>query len=76
MENLRESRRLAELRYREGVSNFLDVLDSERAIYSEEIQLAQCRAQTTIYLIAVFKALGGAGNLPVEQPEEPIRPWG
>lgn len=76
VENLRESRRLAELRYREGVSNFLDVLDSERAIYSEEIQLAQCRAQTTIYLIAVFKALGGAGNLPVEQPEEPIRPWG
>lgn len=76
VENLRESRRLAELRYREGVSNFLDVLDSERAIYSEEIKLAQCRAQTTIYLISVFKALGGAGNLPVDQPEEPIRPWG
>lgn len=76
VENLRESRRLAELRYSEGVSNFLDVLDSERAIYSEEIKLAQCRAQTTLYLIAVFKAMGGAGNLPVEQPEEPLRPWG
>lgn len=76
VENLKESRRLAELRYREGVSNFLDVLDSERAIYTEEIKLAQCRAQTTMYLIAVFKAMGGAGNLPVTQPEEPIRPWG
>lgn len=76
VQNLRESRRLAELRYREGVSNFLDVLDSERAIYSEEIKLEQCRAQTTIYLIAVFKAMGGAGNLPVTQPDEPIRPWG
>ena len=76
VENLRESRRLAELRYTEGVSAFLDVLDSERAIYIEEIKLAQCRAQTTIYLIAVFKALGGAGNLPVDQPDEPIRPWG
>ncbi|MEY2697962.1 MAG: hypothetical protein RL333_2100 [Pseudomonadota bacterium] len=76
VENLKESRRLAELRYREGVSNFLDVLDSERAIYTEEIKLAQCRAQTTMYLIAVFKAMGGAGNLPVTKPEEPIRPWG
>lgn len=76
VQNLRESRRLAELRYREGVSNFLDVLDSERATYSEEIKLAQCRAQTTIYLIAVLKAMGGAGNLPVSQPDEPIRPWG
>ncbi|MEN9680725.1 MAG: hypothetical protein RLZZ627_618 [Pseudomonadota bacterium] len=76
VENLRESRRLAELRYREGISNFLDVLDSERAIYTEEIRLAQCRAQTTIYLISVFKALGGAGNFPVDQPDEPIRPWG
>ena len=76
VENLREARRLAELRYREGVSNFLDVLDNERAIYIEEIKLAQSRAQTTIYLIAVFKAMGGAGNLPVNEPDEPLRPWG
>lgn len=76
LESLREARRLADLRYREGISNFLEVLDSERAIYAAEMNLAQSRAQTTIYLISFFKSVGGAGNFEVNQPEEPIRPWG
>lgn len=74
--HLREARRLAELRYREGISNFIDVLESERAIFAEEMNLAEARAQTTIYLISLFKSLGGAGNLPVAPPDDSIRPWG
>ena len=47
-----ESLRLADLRYREGISSFLDVLDAQRVLYLEELNLAQSQAQTTLYLIA------------------------
>ena len=76
IKDLRESHRLAELRYREGISTFLDVLDAERILYQEELSLAQSEAQATIYQIALYKALGGSGQLEVRPVEEPIRPWG
>jgi len=76
VEDLRESHRLAELRYREGVATFLDVLDAERALYREELELADSRARTATFLIGLYKALGGAGQLEVQTVEEPIRPWG
>jgi NodT family efflux transporter outer membrane factor (OMF) lipoprotein len=74
--DLRESHRLAELRYREGIATFLDVLDAERVLYREELELAESRARTATFLIALYKALGGAGQLEVPPVEEPIRPWG
>ena len=74
--DLKESLRLADLRYREGISTFLDVLEAQRMVYLEELNLAQSQALTTIYQIALFKALGGAGQLEVQPVEEPIRPWG
>ena len=39
--DLKESLRLADLRYREGISTFLDVLDAQRVLYLEELNLAQ-----------------------------------
>ena len=74
--DLKESLRLADLRYREGVATFLDVLDAERALYQQELELAQSQAQTTINLVALYKALGGAGQLEVKPVDDPIRPWG
>ena len=74
--DLKESLRLADLRYREGISTFLDVLEAQRMLYLEELNLAQSQALTTIYQIALFKALGGAGQLEVQPVDEPIRPWG
>lgn len=74
--DLRESVRLADLRYREGISTFLDVLDAQRILYLEELELAQSRARTTTYLIALYKAMGGAGQLEVKPVDDPIRPWG
>jgi outer membrane protein TolC len=66
----------AALRYREGLATYLEVLDAERAVLAEELALAQSQAQTTTNLIALYKALGGAGQLEVKPVEEPIRPWG
>jgi len=60
--DLKESVRLSNLRYTEGVSSFLDVLDAQRALYVAEIDLARSEADTATNLIALYKALGGGAN--------------
>lgn len=60
--DLRESVRLSQLRYREGVISFLDVLDAQRILYMAEIDLARSEAESSTDLIAVYKALGGGAN--------------
>lgn len=64
----RESVRLSQLRYQEGVISFLDVLDAQRALYIAEIELARSEAQASTDLIAVYKALGGGTNATLPQP--------
>ena len=60
--DLQESVRLSQLRYKEGVISFLDVLDAQRVLYIAEIELARSQAATSTNLIAVYKALGGGAN--------------
>ncbi|MEQ1530630.1 MAG: efflux transporter outer membrane subunit [Methylococcales bacterium] len=50
---------LAHLRYQEGVSDFLTVLDSELRLLQDQSLLAQSETATATALIAVYKALGG-----------------
>jgi len=47
------------MRYKEGLSSFIDVLDAERTLYASESQLVQANAQASQDLIAVYKSLGG-----------------
>ncbi|WKJ90909.1 TolC family protein [Methylomonas montana] len=68
--DLKESVRLSQLRYQEGVISFLDVLDAQRALYGAEIDLARSQAATATYLIALYKSLGGGAN---PMPSEPKR---
>lgn len=67
--DLRESVRLSQLRFQEGVISFLDVLDAQRTLYVAEIDLARSEAETSTNLIAVFKALGGGINTTVSQAQ-------
>ncbi len=60
--DLKESVRLSQLRYHEGVISFLDVLDAQRILYVAEIDLADSQAATSTNLIALYKALGGGAN--------------
>lgn len=73
---LKESARLAELRYREGVASFLEVLEAQRALFIEELELTRTRARTTQYQIALYKALGGSDDLDIQPADDPLRPWG
>ena len=51
--------KLAEIRYKGGMVDFLSVLDAERTQLQAEDALARSRTETAISLIAVYKALGG-----------------
>lgn len=54
-----ERLRLAELRYRNGVSSFLDVLDAQRSLYATQQGLTQTRLAQQQNQMALYKALGG-----------------
>ena len=55
----RDAARISQERYKEGLTNFLEVLDAERTLYASEGQLAKASADTSEDLIAVYKSLGG-----------------
>ncbi|MGY6277717.1 efflux transporter outer membrane subunit [Methylomonas sp. MgM2] len=55
----KEAHRLALLRYQEGVSDFLTVLDSEARLRQDQALLAQSETAAATALTAVYKALGG-----------------
>jgi multidrug efflux system outer membrane protein len=54
-----ERLRLAELRYRNGVSSFLDVLDAQRSLFATQQGLTQTRLAQQQNQVALYKALGG-----------------
>jgi outer membrane protein, multidrug efflux system len=55
----KESVALAEECYRKGLTNFLDVLDAQRSLYSAQINLSKSDADVLTYFISLNKALGG-----------------
>lgn len=59
VESLRETVELAGLRYRGGVSSYLEYLDSERESFEAELRLAQARLEELNSVIALYLALGG-----------------
>ncbi|GJQ23411.1 MAG: RND transporter [Candidatus Brocadia sapporoensis] len=54
---------IALVQYREGVVDYLRVLDTQRALLQEEIRLAETRSSVVTNLIALYKALGGGWEL-------------
>jgi multidrug efflux system outer membrane protein len=59
-----EAARLARVRYENGLSDFLSVLDADRARLAAEDALIQAHTEAATGLIAVFKALGGGWDGP------------
>ena len=56
---LQSSMKLAELRYDNGVSSLLDLLDSERALLDAELTRVQAQRAQLAATADLFKALGG-----------------
>ena len=60
--------RLADLRYRNGVSSFLDVLDAQRQLFATQQALARTQLAQQQNRVALYKALGG-GWMPAQPPQ-------
>jgi multidrug efflux system outer membrane protein len=56
---LRRGVELANERYENGYSDYLEVLDTERSLFSAELQLASAQGDYQRALINLYRALGG-----------------
>lgn len=61
---------LAQTRYREGLVNYLDVLEAERTVLNAELGLVQTERARLADMVGLFKALGG-GWSPATAGAEP-----
>lgn len=59
VETLSEYFRLSNLRYQEGLIDYLTFLDAERQLFSAMLDLATATGDTVISIINLYKALGG-----------------
>ena len=50
---------LSNLRYKQGVSDYFEVIDAERSALDDEISWSQVRAQRFVTTVLLIKALGG-----------------
>jgi multidrug efflux system outer membrane protein len=57
--DLQESVRLSNMRYKGGTTTYLEVLDGQRSLFTEELTLAQARGTEYQSLVQLYRALGG-----------------
>jgi multidrug efflux system outer membrane protein len=72
---LRNYARLARLRYDNGYTSYLEVLDAERTLFSVELSYTQTQGSLSQALINLYKAMGGgwiteAQKLSLGAPEK------
>ena len=59
---LKDAADLTKVRYEGGVSSYLEVLDTERQLFSAELTLAQAKRDELVSVVVLYKALGGGWN--------------
>ena len=64
----RRSLDIATIQYREGLVDFQRVLDTQRALFSQQERLVNTRGDVTQSLVAVYKAMGGGWKAGRERP--------
>lgn len=62
----RDSLHMAQRLYKDGLADFQNVLDAQRSVYAAEDQLDQARGNAALYMVSLYKALGGGWD-----PERP-----
>jgi outer membrane protein, multidrug efflux system len=61
---------MAELRYRGGVTAYLEVLDAQRSLFNAELDEAATMGSHLVSLVRLYKALGGGWPPAPEPPPE------
>ncbi|CDR34088.1 RND efflux system, outer membrane lipoprotein [Criblamydia sequanensis CRIB-18] len=63
---------LARLRYEEGQTDYLNVLDAERQLFSAELEYVSAESNQFLSLINLYKALGGGWVIDAERKMLPL----
>jgi outer membrane protein, multidrug efflux system len=66
---LQSALKLAELRYKGGLANYLDVLVARRSLFDAELALASTRRLQLASVVQLYKALGGGWSPDVQSAE-------
>ena len=61
--------RLADLRYQNGASSYLDVLDAQRALFLVQQGVVIAQAAQVQNLVTLYKVLGGGWTAPASNPD-------
>ena len=69
---LQSALRLAELRYKGGLANYLDVLVARRNLFEAELALTGTRRLHLVSVVQLYKALGGGWLTPAESEARAI----
>lgn len=64
---LKDYLRLAELRYNEGLVEYLNVLDAQRKLFDAQLAQAQSQGKHFLNLVGLFKTLGGGWVVEAEK---------
>ena len=70
--------RLANMRYREGLTGYLEVLDAERSLFSSQLQYTDIQASLYKSVVGIYSALAGGwvdwAATVSYLPEDPVEP--
>jgi multidrug efflux system outer membrane protein len=69
---LRNYLELARLRYDEGYTSYIEVLDAERTLFEAEVAYTQTQSQVYTSLVNLYKAMGGGWVLEAERMTAPV----
>lgn len=72
----KQALRFANGLYETGLTDFLNVLQSERALYLSEDQLVQSDQRLALAMVSIFKALGGGRQEPILDKTVPVSDMG
>ena len=67
---LQSALKLAELRYKGGLANYLDVLVARRSLFESELSLTSTRRLLLASVVQLYKALGGGWSPDTASTEE------
>ncbi|HSN05590.1 MAG TPA: efflux transporter outer membrane subunit [Nitrospira sp.] len=67
---LQSALRLAELRYKGGLANYLDVLVARRNLFEAELAMTGSRRLHLVSVVQLYKALGGGWSPDMERVKE------
>jgi multidrug efflux system outer membrane protein len=72
LRTLRNYLELARLRYDEGYTSYIEVLDAERTLFDAEVAYTQTQSQVYVSLVNLYKAMGGGWVLEAERMTAPV----